>query len=808
MKQYFTRAHTAVLPIIFCLGFGTYTLNAQKITGLIKDEKGVPLPMVSIQVWAFPDSVLKTGGTSESDGKFEVIVKDIKGFKVVFKLLGYKDYWYPKLVSQGANLGLITLNEQPVSTGAVEVVKKKPIMQAEAGKVTVDVGNTGVGTGLNALELLRKMPGVIADQNGNISLRGKNGVLIMIDDKPILMDNQQLVTLLQSTQASEIDKVELVTQPNSEYDAQGMAGIIHFKRKKGKAGAFNGEYNAQAGTGIYHRFNTGFTISKKTTSNQWNFGMDWGNNGNLMDITNDRQYPVRGIDFRNQLNSKYRYYNDGKLLRFAYAHNFKKWEVSLDANVRKNKAVFYAHHNSLNLTPEGRMTGFAQTDDYNPDDVWNHQYSGFVKYNTDSAGGSITLRSDLGILRQVSGQVFGLRFYNADSSFVGRGDRELNTDPSFMVSATRLDYVKPIKKGLLLKSGLKYTQVSAFNNNRFYDIIGGNRVADLLNTNKFDYSEKIYAAYGTVDFTSGSWIVNLGLRLEKWQAIGLLNKPNSNFERDLTWLFPTASISRSFEGGNSLSLSITRRINRPSYGKLNPYAFQMDAYTYYAGNPNLRPELNQGLELTYSLFEGMISVSLAASRAQNPIADDIPYRFSDTSLRMFVTPVNIPRQLNTAASVFGGYEILPGWNMDYYVSYFFNAFSGAVLGTELNNKRATLQANINNSITLSKNWSCELSGFYNGASAGNMALVKPFGQVNTGITRIIANGKGKISLIAQDLFWNQVFRQSVNTPLLRTVSTFRGDSRVVMLSFSYKFGLGKEDSPAKSTDEELKRMGR
>ncbi len=807
-KDYRLSDYLSKLLVCFAALIWTFNAHAQTVTGQIKDEQGQPIPTALVQAWAWPDSLLKTGTVADAAGNFKLKLSGAKQFKISIKYIGFKEYWSPLLKSSDRDLGTIVLKEASVTTGAVEVLKKKPIMQAEAGKVTVDVANTNVGTGLNALELLRKMPGVVADQSGNVSLRGKNGVLIMLDDKPLLLDNQQLITLLQSTQASEIDKVELITQPGSEYDAQGMAGIIHFKRRKGRPGSFNGEYNVQGGSGIYHRFNSGLTINQKNANNHWNLGVDWGNNGNLMDITNDRQYPVNGINFRNQLNSKYRYFIDGKAIKFGYGHNYKNLEIQFDGNSRLNRNFFYAHHNSINVTPDGRMLSFAQTDDYNPDKIWNHQFSGSIKLNTDSSGGAITLRTDLGILRQVSSQIFGLRFYNADSSFLGRGDRELATDPSFTVWATRLDWVKPIKKGLSFKSGLKFTQVEAFNNNRFYDLIGGNRVPDLLNTNKFDYSEKIYAAYMATDYQAGSWTVNLGLRLEKWLATGLLNRPGGSFERDLTWLFPTASITKNLEGGNSISLSLTRRINRPSYGKLNPYAFQMDAYTYYAGNPNLRPELSQALELTYSLWEGMINISLGATRSQNPIADDIPYRFSDTSLRLFITPVNIPRQLNTTASVFGGFEPIKGWNTDFFVSYYFNAFAGAVLGAELNNRRATLQANWNNSITINDKWSCELGGFYNGASAGNMALIKPFGQVNAAIARSVLKGNGKLSLSAQDIFWNQVFRQGVDLPLLKTVSTFRGDSRVVMLSFSYKFGLGKADTPSLTTDEELKRMSK
>jgi hypothetical protein len=234
----------------------------------------------------------------------------------------------------------------------------------------------------------------------------------------------------------------------------------------------------------------------------------------------------------------------------------------------------------------------------------------------------------------------------------------------------------------------------------------------------------------------------------------------------------------------------------------------MDAYSYYAGNSALLPELSNALELSYSLFDGAITFSGTYSQSANQIQSDSPYRFSDTSRVLYIAPINVPNSRYYAVSLFGSLPIKPWWNVEYYASTFYNELSGYILGGDFSNSAWSYSLQATNAFTIRKGLEFEFGGNYNSNMAWGISQNQGFGALSGALRLNVLKEKATIRLAVQDIFWSELYKSTIDSKWLTFTGKFRSDNRVVQLSFRYRFGSMTVKAPAKSEkDEDLKRMG-
>lgn len=778
------------------------------------DETGASVGLAQVAAFKMPDSTLAAqGNTDLMEGKLTLQLKP-GTYRIKAVLVGYAAATSPLLeIKAGGNHAVsLTLNSKADVKDAIEVVGRKPIFKQEAGKLTVDIENSTLNEGTDALQILRRMPGVSVEGERNITIRGKQGVMVMIDDKPTFYSPEQLAIYLRSLPSSQIKEIEIITQPDSRFDAQGTSGIINIKTRRTKRVGYSGEVHGSYGQGVFHKANVGGSLNYINGNWKTYGALNAVSRGWLMEIRNDRTYPFRtpSGDFTESQTSDVNYfiYNRGLSARLGGEYDNGTHSIRLEGNGGLNNEVFESYgQNGLfgaNLSPVSRTI----STDYNPDRVNNLELNLTTRHKLDTSGQDLSFTANYGQFLQRSTQEFRTWTTPAGSSTILPNETFMITTPSNRVAMAKVDYTLPLAHDWKLEAGAKLTQVWVFTQNDFFRVNSGVQSADSARTNGFDYKEQIRAAYGQVSKKWKNMSMMAGLRMEQWVVDGRQTNGNANFKRDLTYFFPSLGLEYKVDSHSTATLQFSRRINRPSYGNMNPYAFQIDAFSVYAGNPNILPEISYAAEITYSMLDGAVSVGTSIGFNDNTLVSDASYRFSDTSRTLFVAPINIPRYYYASLFAFGSLPITKWWNVDYWGGFFYDRFEGNILGGEFKNDVLRPQANLTNSFTLSDTWTAEVSGNGSWWGAYNVNLNAPFGQVSLGMRKSFWNKAASVTLTANDIFWTEAYRNRIDSRWLNNQSFFRGDSRVFTISFSYNFGREEFKGPSKADrDSELQRMG-
>lgn len=270
----------------------TGILNAQQIRGIVRDEAGKYLPSAAVSLIKLNDTSFKRQTLTKTDGSF--LFEGVKSgnYRINISHIGFKQILSPVFVVTTSDVTVsdIQLGKVSNTLTSVTVTASKPLMEVKADKTILNVEGTINAIGSNALELLRKSPGVLLDQDDNISLAGKNGVQVYIDGRTTPLSGQELANYLKSLQSTQIEAIELITNPSARYDAAGNAGIINIRLKKNKSFGFNGSINAGWNLGITPKYNGGASLNYRNKSINIFSNISFNNSPNEQRITTVRSF--------------------------------------------------------------------------------------------------------------------------------------------------------------------------------------------------------------------------------------------------------------------------------------------------------------------------------------------------------------------------------------------------------------------------------------------------------------------------------------------------------------------------------------
>jgi hypothetical protein len=262
-----------LLVVCAVTGFGVAAQSTGKISGTIQDDAGKPLASATLSLLRAKDSVLVKLAVSNKEGHYEFI--SIKEGKYLLSItsVGYGKKFSSSfdLTASGIDLPAIALQQASKDMNAITVTAKKPFIETKIDRTIVNVEASPSSAGSTALEVLEKSPGVTVNTDGIVSLRGKSGVIMMVDGKPTYLSATDLANLLKNMPASQLDQIEIMTNPSSKYDASGNAGVINIKTKKGRTNGFNGSFTLGATTSIYQLENTTYLLPKSQNSFNFNY---------------------------------------------------------------------------------------------------------------------------------------------------------------------------------------------------------------------------------------------------------------------------------------------------------------------------------------------------------------------------------------------------------------------------------------------------------------------------------------------------------------------------------------------------------
>jgi len=789
---------------------------SQKISGVIKDESGIPVPASTVFLYKATDSALVKMSASNNSGIYEFISIKPGNYFVKVSNVGFKNRYSQKFTYNGNELTVpeIILSKNIASLTRVEVAVKKPVIEVKADKIIFNVENNINVNGLDALELLRQSPGVLVDQEDNISIAGKSGVQVYIDGKPSPLTAKDLSGYLRSLRSSSIESIEIINNPSAKYEAAGTGGIINIKLKKNKSFGTNGNINYDFQQGIWGKHNAGVSLNHR------NKNVNIFSNYNFNKGVNEFDIDV----YRSILDTVFDSYS-ASISHFT-SHNIKAGidyfinkkntiGILLNGNFSKDTAtgdnisyILYAPTGKADRTliSDNRTNSSRNTVGIN----LNYHYS-------DSAGHDLNMDADYGYFGLRSNQYQPNIFYDPSlQNILYQNNYSMITPSDIDLYSFKADYEQNFQKGRLGFGG-KIAFINSDNLFNFYNHDVNNKLwYDSVLSNHFIYRENVNALYLNYNKSYKNLQVQLGMRMEntitKGKSTGFTKDGNGDFKnydeiftRRLIDFFPSGAITFTKNPKSQWTISYSRRINRPSYQDLNPFEKRASEYGGFKGNPSLRPEYANTFSLI-NVFHAKLVTNLSYSHTK-----DVIVSISDTldGTKSFYSPKNLATQDNISLSI--NYS----WSKKWYsltfglTGYYTHNLANFGTGRTVDLNVYALRGYIQNTFTLGKGWTASISSFYSSPSLFRGTMKShSLGAANAGVQKLVFRGNGTVRVNFNDVF---------NTLHWYGTSNFAGqylnarvywDPRNITLGFSYKFGSSQVKSARQrrlGLDEESKR---
>lgn len=790
--------------------------NAQRISGVVKDEQGKPIIGASVSLFKENTTVVVKIAASDNEGKFAFANIAAGKYFIAVSNIGFKDA--KSAVFEVAN-NEVAVPEFKLAKAAkqiegVTVTAKKPMIEVKADKTILNVENTINAVGNDALELLRKAPGVTLDKDDNISLAGKNGVQIYIDGRPSPLAGKDLADFLKTMQSSQIEAIEIITNPSAKYDAAGNAGIINIKLKKNKAYGTNGSVNAGYGIGTYGKYNAGLSLNNRNDKLNLfgNYNFNTGLNENKMNF------------YRTVLDTLFDQH--GTMTMKNTSHSFK---TGLDYFIDKKNTFGVIVTGSFNTNT---LDNYSKTPiSYIPTNtgyrllIADNSQNGFrdnlnlnLNYRyADTSGRELNIDGNYGYFKSKSDQLQPNYYMNyANTTEISRTIYNMIAPSEIFVSNIKVDYEQNLNKGRL-GYGAKISFVKSTPDFQRYNVYPV-RTYDSLRSNNFRYTENINAAYVNYNKQYKGFMIQLGVRAENTQAKGVskgfkkstgsaLVAYDSTFDRNYTDFFPSAAITLNKNPMNQWSFSFSRRVDRPAYQDLNPFEFKLDEYTYQKGNTELTPQYTNSFGIT-NTYKYKLTTSLNYSHVK-----DIFSQLIDTAekSKSFITKKNLATQDVVSISI--SYPFQWKWysvfaNVSGNYSHYKANFGATSRTIDLEAYAYT--AYTQHSFKLGKGYTGEMTAFYSSPTIWQGTFKsKGMGSVDLGVQKTILKGKGNLKLAVSDVFKTMRWSGESNFANQFLIASGNWESRQFKINFSYRFGkltVKQARQRATGVEEESKRV--
>lgn len=674
----------------------------------------------------------------------------------------------------------------------VKVVARKRLVEQKIDKMVINVDAAITNAGTTAMDVLEKSPGIQVDKDGNISLKGKQGVMVMLDGRPTYLSGAELANLLRGMESSQVEQIEIMTNPPARYDAAGNSGVINIKTKKSKLKGFNGSITTNIGQGRYSKINESLSLNYRNNKVHLfgNFSHGRYNNFNQLDIY--RRYKnedetTRAI-FEQVAFNKNTWNNHNAKIGLDY-YLTKKTTLGVVTSGFTNPSVNNGVNKSFLKNPQSVTDSIVESHS-----ATHQRWSGGtlnlnMRHAFDSTGRELTADLDYIVYDVTNKQDFSNTSFTP--TMVKQFEDKLRGDIPMQINiySAKMDYTHPLKKNGKIELGWKASYVENDSRANYFNVTGESVSYDYTKTNYFRYKENINAAYINLNKKlSEKFEIQTGLRFENTNYSGLQwgnpLQPDSSFNRSYNGLFPTVYFKYSADSINQFALSVGRRIERPRYEDLNPFMFFIDKYTYGRGNPYLLPQYSNNIELSHT-FKGFLTTTINYGETKNMFAEVFD---QEGEYATMVSNGNIGSRKNAGIAMSAQIPVAKWMNSNLFANYNYTKLKGQLTGEDFEVSAGTLSVNMNNQFTFNKGWAAEVSGWYNSKGVWGQIRSFPQGAVTAGISKQVLKSKGSVKIAVRDIFYTQPGQGDIT--FKSTEAHFRSnwDSRQVNVTFSYRFG--------------------
>ena len=763
----------------------------QGIYGTVVDENGKPLPNANVLLLNAKDSSLIKGVINSDKGTFLFTNYPAGKLIVTSTFTGYKQTYTSPFTSDGLkdiDLGIISLTRAKKELQAVTVITKKPFIEQKIDRMVVNVKNSITSAGSTALDILERSPGVIVDrQNNNISMGGKTGVVVMINGKINRMPMSAVVQMLAGMNSGNIEKIELITTPPANFDAEGNAGFINIVLVNNTAYGTNGSYTATVGYGKGETTLTGFNFNHRKGK---------------INISGDLSFSRIRMD---QVFQIYRLVNNnGKMLesnsinnRDALQRNYNgKLGFDLQAS---NKTLIGAEISSYdNRWSMDAISGNTIHVDKKPDTVvkitdveinhWKKIGASFNIQHTMRPNEIINFEYNIDHYNANNPNNYVNSYYNGSGNYLY--DQKINTGKitPITINVLSTDYSKKINKKIDFSTGIKFSTYRFTNDVAVNRFVQNQWVSDKEFSAKYFLKEDIPAVYTSLNVAFNEKnSMKLGLRYEYTISnLGTIDQKNI-VDRRYGKLFPSLFLSHKINDNNSLNFSYSKRITRPTFRDLAPFVYFLDPNTFISGNAALQPSVSNAASLSYSYKRLLLSVSYSI---EEDFIASFQSKINAATNKQYLIAENYPSLKTGALTLSLPFTLAKWWNMQ-------NNFTGQLQQVNAVYDRVPLkfkQGNYNivstQTFQLPKDYSFELQGFYSSPRLAGTYIVNSFGAMNLGLQKKFIKQNSRISFNVRDVFNTLVRKMSVDLPAqnLVTRGSLRFTNRTFSLAYSKNFG--------------------
>ncbi len=793
---------------VFFLPVVLFAQTGQIKAILVDSETSKPISSASVALLDAHSNVLVKGGQSVSQGF--LLLSDIKPGKYIVRItyVGYETQTIDSIAVLGGkskDLGRIALKPTGNMLNEVVIEGRAPAMQIGIDRKIFNVGESLVSAGGTATDVLANVPTLQVDQDGSVSLRGSSSVKILIDGRESALAGNDVTSLLQSLPANSIEKVEVITNPSSKYDAEGQTGIINIVLKKNIRTGLNGSINTSAGS--YDNYMAGITLNYR--DRKFNYFGSYNFNKRNMLGSGKTDNTFFGDSTRNYSESESSRKGNSHTVKAGFDYNMSdRTSLSFSGNlsIRDNKRIEDLNYEFFK---QSQMTGTSVRNSTQFEDDLGYELNADFKHQFKREGEELTGNASYGRDKEDGTNDFSQNYTDGRKAT----SRKNVTSEDGKNINLQLDYVLPFSEVSKFEAGYRSQIRKSFDTqfSRSLDSIG-NYVPDYRISNDFDFTSTVHAIYANYQNKLTDKIgYQIGLRGEQFELKSTYFSKDpaaveteSNAKQKFFRLYPTLFLTYDVgENGDKVQFSYSRRVQRARGWQVNPFLNVSDDLNYRQGNPNLKPEDVHSLEMSFAKTFGKVNlISSAYFNHASEVIQPFVYKIEDGR--------TYSRWENMTSRNLSGFEFISKINATKDFDFTFNL---NLIHIQYNanpdydikeRKDFAYNANLTANYRFTPTFSAQVRGEYNSSRVMAQGQINAMKGMDLALKKDVFKKKASIMLNVRDVFNSRKMNGVTETSQLISNFEHRWMKRMVTLSLSYRFGsqdLNKSKKKESNTNE-------
>ena len=782
---------------IFFLQLTAYSQASQKsfiISGSVADNQGMAIPFANAAVYNNLDSALVGGAASDENGEFAIQIRP-GNYYMKISFLSYQEKIIPgvNVINRDIDLGAVVLQPDSRLLETVEVEGQRSQMELQLDKRVFNVGSDLSTSGGNAADILNNVPSVNVEVDGTVSLRGNQNVRILINGKPSGLTSRD-PDALRNLQANLVEKIEVITNPSSRYEAAGEVGIINIVLKKNQENGLNGTFTGVLGHPDFIGGSYSLNLRRRKINLFSSYGMDY------------RKSPGYSTLYQRFDGGTRETFQDGDRSRSELSHNITGGlDYFIDDKNTITGSIMYNFGDGLNKSAltyndfvSGEQVGTTLRTDREVEDEKNIEAA--FNYKREFQRKDQTLTVDLQYNRRYDGETSDFTQVENGTTTLQRSEN-LAEDKNWFFQS---DYVHPFGNDGKAEAGLRSTTRTVNNEYALEELQNENWVVFPAFNNNLIYTERIHAGYIMAGNKFGKFSVQAGLRGEYSDITTELTETDEVNHREYFNLFPSVNFGYEIEKNKTLQLSYSKRINRPHFRELLPFSNFSDSRNFFQGNPNLNPEYTHSFETGYLVnWENGSILSSAYYRYRIGDIQRIVQVDNDGRTRIF--PVNVGSTDSYGLEFNFSYMIGKWWEINSSANFYRAISEGVFEGQSLERDTYAFHGRATSKMIISKGFEFQTSIFYRGPRKTTQGRQLSAYSLDVALAKDVLKGKGTISANVRDLLntrkWRSITEIEEDNYYAESVSQWA--PRQVRLTFTYRLNQMKNrDKKSGSRDNE------